>query len=88
MARIIRKNTQNTSIREAFVLFISHSTAKGLKEKSLQTYQQHFNSISKRLNVDVPIPKHLSGLKYHRKNFFISEPVRRLSKFLKIPVTF
>jgi len=55
MARIIRKNTQNTSIREAFALFISHSTAKGLKEKSLQTYQQHFNSISKRLNVDVPI---------------------------------
>jgi len=55
MTRIIRKNTQNTTIREAFVLFISHSTAKGLKEKSLQTYQQHFNSISKRLNVDVPI---------------------------------
>ena len=55
MARIIRKNTQNTSIREAFTLFISHCTAKGLKEKSIQTYQQHFNSVSKRLNVNVPI---------------------------------
>lgn len=57
MARIKMKNTQNETVKELFSLFISNSSAKGLKEKTIKTYQQHFNSVSKRLNVEIPVSR-------------------------------
>lgn len=55
MARISMRNVQKASVSEYFDLYISSVAAKGVKDKTLQTYKQHFYSISKRLDVSVPM---------------------------------
>ena len=52
MARITMRKTQETKLSEIFTLHLASAAARGIKEKTLRTYEQHFNAISKRLDVD------------------------------------
>ena len=52
MARITMRKVQETKLSEVFSLYLASAAAKGVKDKTLRTYEQHFNAISKRLNVD------------------------------------
>jgi len=38
-----------------YEIYISAVTARGVKDKTLATYKQHFHAISKRLDVSLPI---------------------------------
>ena len=55
MARITMRNAQTESFAQVFELYISAVTARGVKDKTLATYRQHFHAISKRLDVSIPI---------------------------------
>ena len=59
MARITMRNSQKATFAEVFEIYISAVTARGVKDKTLATYKQHFHAISKRLDAvdvfDVPI---------------------------------
>ena len=48
MARIQMRNAQSLTMEECFTLFLSATAAKGVKDKTLETYRNHFKSISKR----------------------------------------
>ena len=52
MARITMRKVQEAKLSEVFSLYLASAAAKGVKDKTLKTYEQHFNAISKRLNVD------------------------------------
>lgn len=52
MARITMRKTQETKLSEFFTLYLASAAARGVKDKTLSTYAQHFNAISKRLDVD------------------------------------
>lgn len=52
MARITMRKTQETKLSEIFTLYLASAAARGVKGKTLRTYEQHFNAISKRLDVD------------------------------------
>lgn len=52
MARITMRKTQETKLSEIFSLYLALAAARGVKDKTLRTYEQHFNAISKRLDVD------------------------------------
>ena len=43
------------TIREAFELYLRASKAEGKADATLKTYREHFNRISKSLNVDMKI---------------------------------
>ena len=51
MARIRMQNAQNLTMEDCFTLFLSATAAKGVKDKTLETYCNQFKSIAKRLNV-------------------------------------
>ena len=51
MARIQMQTAKNMTMEDCFKLFLSVTAAKGVKDKTLETYRNHFKSISKRLNV-------------------------------------
>ena len=53
MARITMRNVQKSPVEQYFSLFLSSAAARGVKDKTLQTYKQHFHSISKRMDVTV-----------------------------------
>ena len=55
MARITMRNSQKSTFAEVFEIYISAVTARGVKDKTLATYKQHFHAISKRLDVSLPI---------------------------------
>ena len=55
MARITMRNSQKATFAEVFEVYISAVTARGVKDKTLATYKQHFHAISKRLDVSLPI---------------------------------
>ena len=55
MPRIMMKTSANPTVEQVFSFFISSTAAKGVKDKTLETYKGHFHSISKRLNVSIPI---------------------------------
>ena len=55
MARITMRNAQKATFEQVFELYISAVTARGVKDKTLATYKQHFHAISKRLDVSMPI---------------------------------
>lgn len=55
MARIRMKNMSKESVQEVFLLFLSASAGKGVKNKTIDTFKQHFHAISKRLNVEAPL---------------------------------
>ena len=44
------QTTKNMTMEDCFKLFLSVTAAKGVKDKTLETYRNHFKSISKRLN--------------------------------------
>ena len=46
------RKTQETKLSDAFSLYIASTAARGVKDKTLKTYEQHFKAISKRLDVD------------------------------------
>ena len=46
------RKTQETKLSEIFTLYLASAAARGVKDKTLRTYEQHFNAISKRLDVD------------------------------------
>ena len=53
MAKISMK--MSVSVSETFEDFILSRKAKGLSEKTLATYQQHFSAIGKHLSTDIPV---------------------------------
>ena len=55
MASISMRNVQKSPVSEYFDLFLSSAAARGVKDKTLSTYKQHFHSISKRLDVTLPL---------------------------------
>ena len=55
MARITMRNSQKATFAEAFEVYISAVTARGVKDKTIATYKQHFHAFSKRLDVSIPI---------------------------------
>jgi hypothetical protein len=55
MARITMRNSQKATFAEVFEVYISAVTARGVKDKTIATYKQHFHAISKRLDVSMPI---------------------------------
>ena len=55
MARITMRNSQKATFAEVFEIYISAVTARGVKDKTIATYKQHFHAISKRLDVSMPI---------------------------------
>ncbi len=55
MARITMRNSQMATFAQVFEVYISAVTARGVKDKTLATYKQHFHTISKRLDVSMPI---------------------------------
>ena len=55
MARISMRNVQKSPVSEYFDLFLSSAAARGVKDKTLSTYKQHFHSISKRLAATLPL---------------------------------
>ena len=55
MARISMRNVQKSSVSEYFDLYLSSAAARGVKDKTLQTYKNHFRSIAKRMDVTIPM---------------------------------
>ncbi|MBQ7118928.1 MAG: site-specific integrase [Oscillospiraceae bacterium] len=55
MARIMMTTSANPTAEQVFSFFISATAARGAKDKTLDTYKQHFRSISKRLDTSIPI---------------------------------
>lgn len=53
MARITMRKTQETKLSEIFTLYLASAAARGVKDKTLRTYEQHFNAISKRIDAIV-----------------------------------
>ena len=49
----MKKSSDNITLREAFKDFLISKSAKGIKDKTITTYNYHFTSISKRLDVDM-----------------------------------
>ena len=49
------RKTQETKLSEIFTLYLASAAGRGVKDKTLQTYKQHFHSISKRMDVTVPM---------------------------------
>ena len=45
MARISMRNVQKSSVSEYFNLYLSSAAARGVKDKTLQTYKNHFEQI-------------------------------------------
>ena len=66
MARITMRKVQETKLSEVFTLYLASAAARGVKDKTLRTYEQHFNAISKRLDVETNISlitsKHLDKM--------------------------
>ena len=53
MARITMRKTKETKLSEIFTLYLASAAARGVKDKTLRTYEQHFNAISKRIDAIV-----------------------------------
>ncbi len=53
MARITMRNSQKTTSAQVFEVYTSAVTARGVKDKTIATYKQHFHAISKRLDAIV-----------------------------------
>ena len=49
------RNVQKSSVSEYFDLYLSSAAARGVKDKTLQTYKNHFRAIAKRMDVTVPM---------------------------------
>ena len=52
MARITMPKVQETKLSEVFTLYLASAAARGVKDKMRRAYEQHFNAISKRLDVE------------------------------------
>ena len=55
MARLTMRKVQETKLSEVFTLYLASAAARGVKDKTLRTYEQHFNATSKRFDVDCNI---------------------------------
>ena len=53
MAQISMKTPRNLSLETAFKDFIAACEVRGVKDRTLRTYQQHFRSISKKPDVSI-----------------------------------
>ncbi len=91
MARITMKTVQKATIEEIFTQFLSAAASRGVKDKTLVTYKQHFHAISKRLDSSIPIEdltKHdledmiLTMRKDHLSDSSINSYTRTLKVFL------
>ena len=63
MARISMRNVQKSSVSEYFDLYLSSAAARGVKDKTLQTYKNHFRSI-----LDHNYPENATGDYFIRQN--------------------
>ena len=52
MARITMPKVQETKLSEVFTLYLASAAAREVKDKTRRAYEQHFNAISKRLDVE------------------------------------
>ncbi len=53
MARIkMKMNTSETTLNKAFKEFIISKTAEGLKEETIKSYNRHFITVGKYLNLE------------------------------------
>ena len=52
MARITMRKNQETKLSEIFTFYLASAAGRGVKDKTLRTYEQHFKAIAKRLDVD------------------------------------
>lgn len=52
MSRITMKTQQRITVKQTFSLFLTAAASRGVKKKTLETYEQHFRAISKRLDVE------------------------------------
>lgn len=55
MARIKMNKVFETSIRDVFSEFLVDKKAEGLSEKTIKTYNNHFNSLRQWLDIEMPI---------------------------------
>ena len=53
MARITMRNSQKATFAEVFEIYISAVTARGVKDKTIATYKQHFHAISKSITTSI-----------------------------------
>ena len=83
MARISMRNVQKSTVEEYFNLYLSSAAAKGVKDKTLETYKNHFRSISKRMNTTIPMNRltsqDLEG--FSLKNHGIEILVHKITSF-------
>ena len=47
MARITMRKVQETKLSEVFTLYLASAATRGVKDKTLRTYEQHASAISK-----------------------------------------
>ena len=55
MAKIKMSAQRNETIAQTFSAFLLSASARGVKDKTMETYTQHFRAISKRLDTSLPI---------------------------------
>lgn len=89
IARISMRNVQKSSISEYFDLYLSSAAARGVKDKTLQTYKQHFHSIAKRMDGSVPMNRLASSdlenmiLKMRKEGLYASS-INSYTRTLKV----
>lgn len=49
----MRKNANSITLRKAFKDFLISKSAEGIKEKTITSYNSHFSSVEKHLNIDM-----------------------------------
>ncbi len=57
MGKITVKKSSDMTLAEAFDSFILSATARGITQKTIKTYKDHFHSISKHLDISVTFSK-------------------------------
>lgn len=89
MAKIKMKTTLGSTTEQVFSSFLAAAAARGVKEKTLDTYKQHFRSISKRLNTSLPIKelskKDLDNMIFQMRSEQLSErSINSYTRTLKV----
>lgn len=62
MAKITMKTAYLPTVEKIFSLWLSASAAKGVTDKTLETYRSHFQAIGKRLDTSLPIAELTTGI--------------------------
>ena len=52
MTRSTMRKVQETKLSEIITFYLASAAARGVKDKTLRTFEQHFSAISKRLDME------------------------------------